>query len=141
MIKFFPLLFLIFSCSSSKEVTDNSFSVIYKSEMGGTEKAGYTLIQNNESYIQFIESLKLDESQYANFLAVDFKKKDVLVLYQGQKNSGGYAIDIESLKNENQTIFIKKKEIAPKKGELATTVITSPYCIALIPKSKRVVVE
>lgn len=141
MIKFFPLLFLIFSCSSSKEVTDNSFSVIYKSEMGGTENAGYTLIQNNESYIRFIESLKLDESQYANFLAVNFKKKDVLVLYQGQKNSGGYAIDIESLKNENQTIFIKKKEIAPKKGELATTVITSPYCIALIPKGKRLVVE
>lgn len=141
MIKFFPLLFFIFSCSSSKEVIDNSFSVIYKSEMGGTENAGYTLIQNNESYIRFIESLKLDESQYANFLAVDFKKKDVLVLYQGQKNSGGYAIDIESLKNENQTIIIKKKEIMPKKGEITTSVITSPYCIALIPKGKRVVVE
>lgn len=109
--------------------------------MGGTENAGYTLIQNNESYIRFIESLKLDESQYANFLAVDFKKKDVLVLYQGQKNSGGYAIDIESLKNENQTIIIKKKEIMPKKGEITTSVITSPYCIALIPKGKRVVVE
>jgi hypothetical protein len=131
------------SCGSNtpKEVLDSSFSIIFKSEMGGTENSGHILIQNNESYIQFIESLKLDESQYANFLKVDFKKKDVIVLYQGQQNSGGYQIDIESLKNENHTIIIKKKEIAPKKGEITTSVITSPYCIALIPKGNKLIIE
>lgn len=143
MIKIFPLLFLMLSCSSNtpKEVLDNTYSIIFKSEMGGTENAGHVLIQNNESYIQFIESLKLDESQYANFLKVDFKKKDVLVLYQGQKSSGGYSIDVESLRNENHTIIVKKKEIAPKKGEMTTSVITSPYCIALIPKGQKIIIE
>lgn len=131
------------SCSSNapKEIFDITYTLIFKSEMGGTEKSGHVLIQNNETYIQFIESLKLDESEYANFLKVDFKKKDVLVLYQGQKSSGGYAIDIESLKNENHTIIVKKKEVAPKKGEITTSVLTSPYCIALIPKCKNVVIE
>ena len=141
MIKILPLLVLIMSCSAPKEVTDNSFSVIYKSEMGGAEKPGHLLIQDNETYIQFIESLKLDESEYAKFLAVDFKKKNVLVLYQGQKNSGGFGIDIESVLNENNSIIVKKIEIGPKKGELATTVITSPYCIALIPKGDKIVIE
>lgn len=143
MIKIFPLLFLMLSCGSNapKEVLDSSFSIIFKSEIGGTENSGHILIQNNESYIQFIESLKLDESQYANFLKVDFKKKDVLVLYQGQKNFGGYQIDIESLKNENHTIIIKKRELAPKKGEITTSVITSPYCIALIPKGKQLLID
>jgi len=64
-----------------------------------------------------------------------------LVLYQGQKNSGGYEIDIESLKNENQTIIVEKKELVPQKGEMTTSVITSPYCIALIPKGKKVIIE
>ncbi len=142
MIKFFPLLCVMFmSCSAPKEVMDNSFSIIYKSEMGGNEKAGHLLIQDNETYIQFIESLKLDESQYANFLKVDFKKKNVLVLFQGQKNSGGYEIDIESLLNENDSIFVKKKETGPKKGEMATTVITTPYCIALIPQGNKIIIE
>jgi hypothetical protein len=141
MIKILPLLFLIMSCSAPKEVTDNSFSVIYKSEMGGAEKPGHLLIQDNETYIQFIESLKLDESEYAKFLAVDFKKKNVLVLYQGQKTSGGYSIDIESVVNDNSTIVVKKKEIQPKAGEITTTVITSPYCIALIPKGKKLIIE
>jgi len=143
MLKFFPIIFIMLSCSSTipKETLDTTFSIIYKSEMGGTENAGHILIQNNESYIRFIESLKLEESQFAKFLAVDFKKKDVLVLYQGQKNSGGYEIDIESLKNENQTIIVKKKELVPQKGEMTTSVITSPYCIALIPKGKKVIIE
>lgn len=143
MIKFFPIIFLMLSCSNNipKETLDIAFSVIYNSEMGGNENKGYVLIQNNESYIQFIESLKLDESQYANFLKVDFKKKDVLVLYQGQQTSGGYAIGIESLKNENKIIIVKKKEIIPKKGEITTSVITSPYCIALIPKGNKLIIE
>lgn len=143
MIKFLPLILVIISCSTSspKQVVDSSFSVIFKSEMGGAEKSSHLLIQNNESYIQFIESLKLDESQYANFLKVDFKKKDVLVLYQGQKTSGAYSIDIESVVNDNSTILVKKKEIQPKAGEITTTVITSPYCIALIPKGKKLIIE
>ena len=143
MIKFLPLILLFISCSTSspKQVVDSSFSVIFRSEMGGAEKPSHLLIQNNESYIQFIESLKLEESQYANFLKVDFKKKNVLVLFQGQKNSGGYEIDIESLLNENDSIFVLKKETGPKKGELATSVITTPYCIALIPKGDKIVIE
>ena len=87
-----------------------------------------------------LNRFKLDESEYAKFLAVDFKKKNVLVLYQGQKNSGGFGIDIESVLNENNSIIVKKIEIGPKKGELATTVITSPYCIALIPKGDKIII-
>ena len=141
MIKFLPILFVIFSCSAPKKVVDTSFSVIYNSAIGGAEKPGHIIIRDNESYIQFIDSLKLDESQYANFLKVDFKNKNVLVLFQGQKNSGGYEISIESIVNSNETIVVKKKGIGPKKGELATTVITNPYCIALIPKGKNTIVE
>ncbi|TXI66562.1 MAG: protease complex subunit PrcB family protein [Flavobacterium sp.] len=143
MIKFLPFLLLMLSCSSNapKEVLDTTYTIIFKSQMGGPEKAGHLLIQDNETYIQFIESLKLDESQYANFLKVDFKKKNVLVLYQGQKNSGGYAIDIESVINNDNTIVVKKSEIGPKKGEMATTVMTAPYCVALIPKGNKLIIE
>lgn len=142
MIKFFLLLFIMFSCSSiPNEVSDVSYSVIYKSEMGGIDTPGHVLIRNNESYIQFIESLKLDESLYSKFLMVDFNKKDILVVYLGQKNTGGYQIDIESLKNENNIILVKKKEIAPKKGEMTTSVITSPYCIVAIPKGEKLIIQ
>lgn len=141
MIKFLPILLLMMSCNSTKVISDNSFTIIHKSNIGGSEKPGYLLIQDNETYIKFIESLKLDESEYANFLEVDFKTKNILVLFQGQKNSGGYAINVESVRNEDKTIFIKKNEIVPKKGEIVTTVITSPFCIVLIPKGNKLIIE
>ena len=43
--------------------------------------------------------------------------------------------------NNGDTIIVKKKESGPKKGAIATTVITTPYCIALIPKGKKLIVE
>ena len=141
MIKILPILFLIMSCSNTKVISDNSFTIIHKSDFGGSEKPGHLLIQDNETYIKFIESLKLDESQYANFLKVDFKTKNVLVLFQGQKNSGGYSIDIDSVRNDDQTILVKKNEIVPKKGEIVTAVITSPFCIVLIPKGNKLIIE
>lgn len=141
MIKFLPILLLMMSCNSTKVISDNSFTIIHKSNIGGSEKPGHILIQDNETYIKFIESLKLDESEYANFLQVDFKTKNILVLFQGQKNSGGYAINVESVRNEDKTIFIKKNEIVPKKGEIVTTVITSPFCIVLIPKGNKLIIE
>ncbi|UGS22479.1 protease complex subunit PrcB family protein [Flavobacterium channae] len=142
MIKFLPIIFLVFSCSTPKEVVeDNSFSVFYKNDYGGNEKPSHVLIQDNESYIKLIESLKIDETEFSKFLTVDFKKKNVLVLYQGQKNTGGYAIDIESISKVNNTIHVKKKEITPKKGDLVTTALTSPFCIALIPKGNTIIIE
>lgn len=141
MNKILPLFFLIVSCGIKKDVVDTSFSVIYSSAIGGDEKPGYLLIQDNEAYIQFIDSLKLEESKYANFLKVDFKNKNVLVLYQGQKNSGAYSIEIDSIYNIDDTIIVKKKETGPKKGVMATAVITTPFCIALIPKGNKLKVE
>ena len=141
MIKILPFLFLIISCSPPKKIMDTTFTIIYNNQIGGSENAGHMVIQDNESYIQFIESLKLEETQFANFLKVDFKKKNILVLNQGQKNSGGYEITIESIVNDNDTIIVKKKETGPKKGEMATSVITTPYCIALIPKGNKIIVE
>ena len=80
MIKFLPFILLLFSCSAPKKISDTTFTVIYNNQIGGAEKAGHLVIRDNESYIQYIESLKLEESQFANFLKVDFKRKNILVL-------------------------------------------------------------
>ena len=143
MIKALSILFLFFtSCIAPKvNVLPPTFSTIYKNSNGGSEKSGYLHVTNNEEYIKLIESLKIDESEFNKLVTVNFKEYDIIILYQGQKNTGGYAIDIESVSNNDTTIVVKKREIGPKKGELVTTVITTPYCIVLIPKGNRLIIE
>lgn len=133
------VVILLLSCTTPKPVVLNtSFSTIYKNSNGGAENAGYLHITNNEDYIKFIETLKIDESEFNKLVTINFKENDVVVLNQGQKTSGGYAIDVAQINWENETLLIKKLETFPIKGEMVTMVLTSPYCITIIPKTKSI---
>jgi hypothetical protein len=127
------------SCSVPKErIADTSFTTIYKNTIGGIENASYQHITNNEAYIKLIEALKIDESEYSKLVAVNFKEKDVLVLYQGNMNTGGYSIDVANIRWENEVLFIQKLEIVPESGKAVTLARTAPYCIVVIPKAKKI---
>jgi hypothetical protein len=133
------VVMLLLSCTTPKPVVLNtSFSTIYKNSNGGAENAGYLHITNNEDYIKFIETLKIDESEFNKLVTINFKENDVVVLNQGQKASGGYAIDVAQINWENETLLIKKLETFPTKDEMVTMVLTSPYCITIIPKTKSI---
>ncbi|MFI0426963.1 MAG: protease complex subunit PrcB family protein [Flavobacterium sp.] len=140
MNKLIPILILILtSCATPKPaVINTSFSTIYKNTNGGTENAGYLHITNNEDYIKLIETLKIDESEFNKLVVVNFKENDVIVLYQGQKASGGFTIDVEKITWENESLLIKKVETIPNKGEMVTMALTSPYCITIIPKANNI---
>lgn len=133
------VVILLLSCTTPKPVVLNtSFSTIYKNSNGGAENAGYLHITNNEDYIKFIETLKIDESEFNKLVTINFKENDVVVLNQGQKTSGGYAIDVAQINWDNETLLIKKLETLPIKGEMVTMVLTSPYSITIIPKTKSI---
>lgn len=134
------VVLLLISCATTPKsvVLNQTFSTIYKSSNGGPENAGYLHITNNEDYIKYIETLKIDESEFNQLVTTNFKENDVIILNQGQKTSGGFSIDVEAINWENETLLIKKLETAPNKGDIVTMVLTSPYCITIIPKAKNI---
>ena len=140
MIKALSILFLFFtSCIAPKvNVLPPTFSTIYKNSNGGTDKAGYLHITSNEAYIKLIETLKIDESEYNKLVSVNFNTNDVVVVYQGQKNSGGYSIDVAEIHWENELLMVKTIETIPETGKPVTMAITNPYCITIIPKAKSI---
>lgn len=139
MIKILPLLIILSSCTTPKGiVTQPTFSTIYKNTNGGTDKAGYLHITSNEAYIKLIETLKIDESEYNKLVSVNFNTNDVVVVYQGQKNSGGYSIDVAEIHWENELLMVKTIETIPETGKPVTMAITNPYCITIIPKVKAI---
>ena len=143
MIKALSLLFLFFtSCIAPKvNVLPPTFSTIYKNSNGGSEKSGYLHVTNNEEYIKLIESLKIDESEFNKLVTVNFKENDIIILYQGQKNSGGYSIDVTAIHWEKDILWINKNETIPEAGKPVTMALTNPYCITIIPKAKNIIIE
>lgn len=143
MIKALSLLFLFFtSCIVPKvNLLPPTFSTIYKNSNGGNDKPGYLHIRSNEDYIKLIESLKIDESEFNKLVTVNFKENDIIILYQGQKNTGGYSIDVAAIHWEKDVLFIKKNESFPEAGKPVTMALTNPYCITIIPKAKNIIIE
>lgn len=133
------ILIMLFSCNSSKKIyTNTEFEEIYASQIGGKEEFGFEHITSNEKYLSLIENLNLQETENEKLLELDFTKNDVVAIYLGQRNTGGYSISVESLYWQDSVLNIKTAVTKPEKGENVTMVITTPYCIAVIPKSDKI---
>lgn len=134
------LTFFLMSCATNpKKMID--YKILYSGQNGITDEVDYILIKNNQNYIDVIEKLNVEEDSYAELLNIDFSKNNICILLLGQRNTGGYSIEVESLKLTKGILYIKKKEISPAKGELVTMALTNPYCIIVIPKTKQIIVK
>lgn len=132
------LLFILVSCNSAKDYTNTVFEEIYNSQIGGKEEFGFEHITSNEDYLYLVERLNLQEVENDKMLELDFSKNDVVVIYLGQRNTGGYAIAVESMYWQDDILNIQTITTKPEKGENVTMVITTPYCIVSIPKAKEI---
>ena len=61
------------------------------------------------------------------------------MLYMGQKNTGGYGIGIEDVKEVDNKVIVKIKKTYP--DGMATMVITEPFVIAKINTTKKIEFE
>ncbi|WP_430400678.1 protease complex subunit PrcB family protein [Flavobacterium sp.] len=135
------LSILLLGCSSGVNRSNVSFKTLSSGQNSSIENKEYLLIEDNEAYIEVIEKLNIDESDFNNLLNVDFKSNNVCILFLGQRNTGGYAIEVDYLIKKQKTLYIKTKEISPEKHSNVITVITNPYCIITIPKIQSIVLK
>ena len=132
-------LFLMSCATNNKNMVD--YKILYSGQNGITEEVDYILIKNNQNYIDIIEKLNVNEDSYNELLNIDFSKNNICILLLGQRNTGGYSIEVESLKFVKKVLYIKTKEIGPAKGEIVTMALTNPYCIVVIPKTNQIIVK
>lgn len=67
----------------------------------------------------------------------DFTQKRILGLLAGEKPSGGYAIKIQSVVEDNCQIIVEYFEKEPKADEVVTTEITYPADYVVLPKANK----
>lgn len=140
----FNLVFLsviLLGCSSGMDKSNTEFKVLHSGQNASIENKEYILVENNEAYISAIEKLNIDESDYDSLLLVDFKLNNICILFLGQRNTGGYSIEVDYVKKKNNELLIKTKEIIPEKHSNVIMAITNPYCLITIPKIKNIIVK
>lgn len=127
-------LVTIIACNTQKNSGTNSstmagnsnFEVIKQDAFGGRELESHTLITTQEELDALYRELNIEFAR-----PVDFTKENVIALFMGQRTSGGYGIGIEKVIEKNDKITIRRNYTEPQ--NIATAVITAPYCVAVIP--------
>jgi len=66
---------------------------------------------------------------------VDWSKEMVLAAFMGTRNTGGYAIQITSAKEQDGKLVAQVEVKVPKPGGFVTQTITSPFHMVAVPKS------
>ena len=128
------------ACGANKAQDGNAghdgYTVLKDGVYGGREQAGTVTITDATAFNSLCAELSIEEIP-----AVDFAKKNVVAVFMGQKSTGGYSIMIEKMDVKDNTVYLKKKEIAPDADGMATMALSAPYVLVSVPKTDKVVVE
>lgn len=136
------ILFVLttFSCNTMKTSAENEgqksalYTTLYSDTMHGKENATNLIVKNQRELEVLYNSVLNEEVP-----EVDFSKNQVVALFQGNKNTGGYHIAIERVAEESRKIVVFRKTTSPEPGGLATMVLTSPFVIAEIHSTKQII--
>src|SRR5690554_2558652 len=116
---------ILFSCNSAKTSKTITYQVLMDSAYMGKKKESFEVIDNPEDlkklYAIIEDKLVPD---------VDFASNRVVALFMGEKNTGGYAIGIDEVKQEGNKVIVKVKKTYPEGN--VTMAFTQPYLIAKI---------
>ena len=126
-------IMLLFSCSSTKSKSV-SYQVLTDSAYKGKKTQSYEVIDNHNDLNKLYALVK--DELVPN---VDFAKSRIVALFMGEKNTGGYAIGIESIRQEKGKVIVKVKKSYP--DGMATMALSQPFTIVKINTTRKIEFE
>jgi hypothetical protein len=145
MNKYFILLITVFglfsctdtigdttqNCGTAANVPFESFS--YCGALKENPKQpSFVILNSNEDVLKIFSACPTFD-----VVMPDFAQKRILGLYAGPKSTGGYAIKIQSVQEDDCQVIVEYFEREPKKDDIVTTVITYPSDYIVLPKSQK----
>ncbi len=136
-----PALMAVILTSCSINVLNNAtvspgitFEVLKQETYGGRDTESHQVI-NTQAQLNSLYK----ELGWSDVPTVDFSRNNVVALFMGQKNTGGYSINIRKISIDGDTATVYVKTTKPE--GMATMAISSPYCITIIPKTGEVNIQ
>ena len=133
----------------NKNSVDKIIEKLYE-ELPGTKELTFRTISNGQYNLLTQRTQRVIQSQgaWVNLWSdlsptdgpipqVNFNEKMLIAVFQGQKPTGSYEIEITKIIERENEIVVQVKETSPDTNCAADAVITSPYHIVEIEKSSK----
>lgn len=129
----------LFSCATTtnKQESKPLFEVLTQQEDGGASIHFFEILSERNEIIMLQNDPKLKNKISPN----DIQTSNFIVMNMGQKATGGYKIEIESVVETDKNIIVTTKEITPESSKISTQEITSPFCVVKINSKKDIIIK
>lgn len=134
------MMISLFSCKTGKPAIADSkklYEVLTEQTYGGAAIRFYEILSEPNE----IKMLQKDENLKNSIKPTDLQNSNFVILNMGQKTSGGYSINVESVVETPTQIIIKVKEMAPEPGGMVTQALTNPFCVVKINSKKEIIFQ
>ena len=114
------------------------FTLVERGSYSHVNSAGVEAIRDQKALDAFAKSRR-DPANGKNPLAVDFAKEQLVVIYGGQRSSGGFHVDVLKVVKAGSGATVQATVVAPPKGAMVTMALTTPYAVIRMPRFTGVV--
>lgn len=132
-------VFVLISCGVKKTSDSNTalYEILTKqSDGGGNIKFFEILTEPNEIMMLQNDPLLKDKMKKD-----DIDHSNYVILNMGEKNTGGYSIEVEKVEENDKNIIITVKENVPAKDAMVMQVISYPYTVVKIHSKKEIIIK
>lgn len=96
-----------------------------------TQKSDF-VIKDQSEWIPILQKISVELPA-----PIDFSRDMVIAVFQGEKSTGGYSIEIDRIIEKENSIEVSVLETSPGPGCMVTQAFTSPYHVVKIKKSDK----
>ncbi|WP_395043308.1 protease complex subunit PrcB family protein [Flavobacterium sp.] len=141
MKKIISVLFIafFFSCSTTKSKDDSKllYKVLVSSDFGGASFQFFEIITEQKEF-----AILLGDDEIKKFVKPnDINSSNFILVNLGEKNTGGYKIEIVNVEELLDKIVVTIKEKKPEESQIVTQEITNPYCVLKINSKKPIEIK
>ena len=122
-------------CTSAKapaSVDTRPYEILTRQSDGGGNIRFYEILTTEKD----VSMLSDDERLSRRVLPSEARTSTFLVLNMGEKPTGGYALDVESVKEIPERIIVTLKEVEPEPGSMNIQQVTYPYTVVRVNSKK-----
>jgi hypothetical protein len=107
----------------------------WSGQQGGGETPKTRVLRTAEQWDGFWQQVEGDRPR-----PLDVSREMAVVIELGLKHTGGYSAEILAVRVQNDQLVVEYRERSPEPGEMVTQALTSPWVIAVVPRTDQPVI-
>lgn len=109
-----------------------AFEDLARGQYAAVDEPAYLVIGNSEDFAELWHHMHQGQSAEPPLPTVDFSRRMVLAVFQGQRPSGGHSIIVEDVVRRGDHLRVTVSKTVPSENDMVTMALTSPYHLVVV---------